>query len=216
MPLDKKTLLDAVKEAKSKSGEKKFTQSVELILDIKEIDMKSPEGRIQQVIDLPHVTGKPNKILVIATGELALKAKKANVDKVLEKADLEGLSGKKKELRKLANTYDVFLSEAPLMPLVGRNFGPVLGPRGKLPVPVPPNADIATLIKKHRKTVVVRMRNQPIIQCAVGTADMKEEQVVDNILAVLRVLEGKLKRGLKNIKFAFIKTSMGTPVKIKP
>jgi large subunit ribosomal protein L1 len=216
MPLDKKTLLDAVKEAKSKSGEKKFTQSVELILDIKEIDMKSPEGRIQQVIDLPHVTGKPNKILVVATGELAMNARKANVDKVLEKADLEGLSGKKKELRKLANTYDVFLSEAPLMPLVGRNFGPVLGPRGKLPVPVPPNADIATLIKKHRKTVVVRMRNQPIIQCAVGTADMKDEEIVDNIQAVLRMLEGKLKRGLKNIKFAFIKTSMGTPVKIKP
>ncbi len=216
MPLDKKTLLDAVKEAKSKSGEKKFTQSVELILDIKEIDMKSPEGRIQQVIDLPYATGKPNKILVIATGELALNARKAKVDKVMEKADLEGLAGKKKELRKIANTYDVFLSEAPLMPLVGRNFGPVLGPRGKLPVPVPPTADIATLIKKHRKTVVVRMRNQPIIQCAVGTVDMKEEQIVDNILAVLRVLEGKLKRGLKNIKFAFIKTSMGTPVKIKP
>jgi large subunit ribosomal protein L1 len=216
MPLDKKTLLDAVKEAKSKSGEKKFTQSVELILDIKEIDMKSPEGRIQQVIDLPHATGKPNKILVVATGELAMNARNANVDKVLEKADLEGLSGKKKELRKLANTYDVFLSEAPLMPLVGRSFGPVLGPRGKLPVPVPPNADITVLIKKHRKTVVVRMRNQPIIQCAVGTADMSEEDLVDNIQAVLRVLEGKLKRGLKNIKFAFIKTSMGTPVKIKP
>ena len=158
MPLDKKTLLDAVKEAKSKSGEKKFTQAVELILDIKEIDMKSPEGRIQQVIDLPYVTGKPNKILVIASGELALNARKAKVDKVMEKADLEGLAGKKKELRKIANTYDVFLSEAPLMPLVGRNFGPVLGPRGKLPVPVPPNADIATLIKKHRKTVIVRMR----------------------------------------------------------
>ena len=216
MPLDKKTLLDAVKEAKAKSGEKKFTQSIELILDIKEIDMKSPEGKIQQVIELPHATGKPNKILVVASGELAMNARNAKVDKVIEKADLEGLAGKKKELRKLANTYDVFLSEAPLMPLVGRNFGPVLGPRGKLPVPVPPNADITTLVKKHRKTVVVRMRNQPIIQCAVGTADMKEEQIVENIQAVLRVLEGKLKRGLKNIKYAFIKTSMGTPVKIKP
>ncbi len=216
MPLDKKTLLEAVREAKTRSGEKKFTQSVELILDIKEIDMKSPEGKIQQVIELPHVTGKPNKILVIATGELAMNAKKANVDKVMEKAELEGLSGKKKELRKLANTYDVFLSEAPLMPLVGRTFGPVLGPRGKLPVPVPPTADITVLVKKHRKTVVVRMRNQPIIQCAIGTADMKEEEIVDNIQAVLRMLEGKLKRGLKNIKYAFIKTSMGAPVKIKP
>jgi large subunit ribosomal protein L1 len=216
MPLDKKTLLDAIKEAKAKSGEKKFIQSIELILDIKEIDMKSPEGKIRQVIELPHVTGKPNKILVVASGELALKARKAKVDMVMEKADIEGVSGKKKQLRKLANNYDVFLSEAPLMPLVGRTFGPVLGPRGKLPVPVPPNADITGLIKKHRKTVVVRMRNQPIIQCSVGTVDMSEEDLVDNIQAVLRVLEGKLKRGLKNIKFAFIKTSMGKPVKIKP
>ena len=86
MPLDKKTLLDAVKEAKAKSGEKKFTQSIELILDIKEVDVKSPEGRIQQVIELPHVTGKPNKILVIASGELALNARKAKVDKVMEKS----------------------------------------------------------------------------------------------------------------------------------
>jgi len=216
MPLDKKTLLDAVKEAKTKSGEKKFTQSIELILDIKEIDMKSPEGKIQQVIELPHVTGKPNKIVVIATGELAMNARNAKVDKVLEKIDLEALAGKKKELRKLASNHDVFLSEAPLMPLVGRILGPVLGPRGKLPVPVPPNADIAPLILKHHKTILVRMRNQPIIQCAVGTADMKDEEVVDNIQAVLRMLEGKLKRGLRNIKFAFIKTSMGTPVKIKP
>jgi large subunit ribosomal protein L1 len=216
MPLDKKTLLDAVKEAKTQSGEKKFNQSVELILDIKEIDMKSPEGRIQQVIELPHATGKPNKILVVASGELALKAKQAKADKVMERAELDGLAGKKKELRKLANNFDVFLSEAPLMPSVGRIFGPVLGPRGKLPVPVPPNADIAGLIVKHRKTVLVRMRNQPIIQCPVGTEDMKEEELVDNIQAVLRVLEGKLKRGLKNVKFAFIKTSMGKPVKIKP
>ena len=216
MPLDKKTLLDAVKEAKAKSGQKKFNQTVELILDIKEIDMKAPEGKIQQVIELPHATGKPNKICVIASGELALKARKAKAELVIEKADLEELAGKKKELRKLANNYDVFISETPLMSLVGRIFGPALGPRGKLPVPVPPNADIASVIAKHRKTIVVKMRNQPIIQCPVGTENMKDEELVANIQAVLRLLEGKLKRGFKNIKFAFIKTSMGEPVKIKP
>jgi len=216
MSLDKKTLLDAVKEAKAKSGQKKFNQTIELILDIKEVDMKAPEGKIQQVLELPYATGKPNKICVIASGELALKAKKAGAELVMEKADLEALAGKKKELRKLASDYDVFISEAPLMPLVGRIFGPVLGPRGKLPVPVPLNADIASLIPKQRKTIVVKMRNQPIIQCPVGTENMTEEELVANIQAVLRVAEGKFKRGLKNIKFAFIKTSMGEPVKIKP
>jgi large subunit ribosomal protein L1 len=216
MPLDRKTLLDAVREAKTQSGEREFNQTVEFILDIKEIDMKSPEGKIQAVVDLPHATGKQNKICVVASGELALKARQAKADAVLEKSDLEAYAGNKKQLRKLANAYDVFLSEAPLMPLVGKILGPALGPRGKLPVPVPPNADIAPLITKHRKTVVVKMRNQPIIQCAVGTADMKEEQIVDNIQAVLRLVEGKLKRGLKNVKLAFIKTSMGKPVEIKP
>jgi large subunit ribosomal protein L1 len=216
MPLDKKTILDAVKQAKEKSGKKKFNQTVDLILNIVEIDMKSPEGKIQEVVELPHATGKPNKVCVIASGELALKARRANADSVIERADLEGLAGKKKELRKLAEEYDVFISEAPLMPLVGRILGPVLGPRGKMPVPVAPNADIASLIAKHRKTIVVRMRNQPIIQCSVGTENMNEEELFDNIQAVLRVLEGKLKRGFKNIKLAYIKTSMGTPVKIKP
>jgi large subunit ribosomal protein L1 len=216
MPLDKDTILNAVKEAKAKSGQKKFNQTVDLILDIKEIDMKSPEGKIQAIVDLPHATGKPNKICVIATGELAMKAKNAEADKVLERADLDGLAGKKKELRKLASDYDVFISEAPLMSLVGKILGPVLGPRGKLPVPIPPNADVAGLMAKHRKTVIVRMRNQPIIQVSVGSENMTEEELVDNIQAVLRAVEGKLKRGLKNVKFAFIKTSMGTPVKIKP
>jgi large subunit ribosomal protein L1 len=216
MPLDKKTLLDAVKEAKAKSGDRKFNQTVDLILDIKEIDMKAPEGKITEVLELPHASAKPNKICFIASGELALKARRANADNVIERADLDALAGKKKELRKIASDYDVFISEASLMPTVGRTLGPVLGPRGKMPVPVPPTADVDALITKHRKTIVVRMRNQPIIQTTVGTANQSDEELVDNIQSVLRVLEGKLKRGLKNIDIVFIKTSMGTPVKIKP
>jgi large subunit ribosomal protein L1 len=216
MPLDKKTLLEAVKEAKEKSGKKQFSQTVDLIMNIQEVDMKAPEGKIQEVVELPHVTGKPNKICFIASGELAFKARKANVDNVIERADLDELSGKKKELRSIANKYDVFISEAPLMAVVGRTLGPVLGPRGKMPIPVPPTADIATLVEKHRKTVLVRMRNQPIIQCSIGTENMTDDDLVDNIQAILRVLEGKFKRGLKNIKLAYIKTSMGTPIKIKP
>ena len=216
MPLDKKTLLDAVKAAKEKSGQKKFNQTIELIMDIKEIDMKAPEGKIQEIVELPHASAKPNKVCIVASGETALKARRANADNVIERADLEALAGKKKDLRKIATDYDVFVSEAPLMPMVGRTLGPVLGPRGKMPIPIPPNADIAALIAKYRKTIAVRMRNQPIIQTVVGTANQSDEELVDNIQAVLRVLEGKLKRGLKNIDVVFIKASMGEPVKIKP
>ncbi len=217
MPLDNKTISEAIKQAKAKSGGKKFNQTVDLILDIVEIDMKAPEGKIQEIVELPHITGKPNKICIIASsGDFVVKAKNSEADKVIERSELDSLNGKKKELRNLASDYDVFICEVPLMPLVGKILGPVLGPRGKMPIPVPPNADIKGLINKHRKTVVVRMRAQPIIQVSVGSEQMKDEELVDNTMTVLRVLDGKLKRGLKNVKYAFIKTSMGEPVKIKP
>lgn len=216
MPLDKKTIVDAVKEAKGKSGGKKFNQTVDLILNIQEIDMKAPEGKIQEVVELPHATGKPNKIVVVASGELAMKARHANADKVIERGDLDALAGKKKDLRKLASDYDVFIAEAPMMAMVGKTLGPVLGPRGKMPIPVPPAADVVPLLAKHRKTVVVRMRSQPIIQVSVGSESMSDDELYDNVNAVLRVLDGKLKRGLKNVKNVYIKTAMGEPVKIKP
>ena len=216
MPLDQKTILDAVKSAKEKSGKRNFDQSVELIINLKDIDMKSQEGKLQEIVELPYSPEKQNRICIIASGELALKARKANADLVIERAELEGFAGKKRELRKIANDYDFFIAEAPLMPLVGKILGPVFGPRGKMPIAVPPTADIASLINKHRKTIIVRMRSQPILQCRVGSEKMKEEEIAENVQAVLRVIEGKLKRGMKNIKLAYIKTAMGEPISIKP
>jgi large subunit ribosomal protein L1 len=216
LPLDQKTILSAVKEAKEKSQKRKFNQSIELIIKLQDIDMKAPESKIQEIIELPYAPEKANKVCVIGSGELAMKAKNANADHVIERGELESLAGKKQELRKVANNYDFFIAEAPLMPLVGRTLGSVLGPRGKMPVPVPPSADIAGLIKKHRKTIIVRMRNQPILQNRVATENMKDEEITENVQTVLRVLEGKLKKGMKNIKVVYIKTAMGTPVKIKP
>ena len=215
MSLDQKAITTAIKEVKEKSKKRNFTQSVELILNLKDIDMKSPEGRIQERIELPHPSPeKPNKICVIATGELALKAKRAKADLVIGKDELAGLAGRKKDLRKIANEYNFFMAEAPLMPRVGKTLGPALGPRGKMPVPVPPTADISDLIKRYRKMVFVRMRNQPVIRCRVGTESMKEEEIVENVQTVLKSIEGKLKRGTKNIKTIYLKTSMGKPVKI--
>ena len=100
------------------------------------------------------------------------------------------------------------------MPNVGKIMGISLGPRGKMPIPVPPNADIKEIIEKYRKMIRIRTRNQPIIQCRVGTENMKEEKIAENIQTVIRVLERKLKRGAKNIKSVYIKRSMTSPNKI--
>jgi large subunit ribosomal protein L1 len=214
MPLNMKNLLAAVKEVKSKSTERKFSQSIDLAINLQNIDMKKPEGRIQERIELPHSVGKEIIVCVIATGGMALKAKKAGASLVLEKAALEALVGDKKKQKDLAKNYDLFIAEAPLMPLVGRSLGASLGPRGKMPTPVPPNADIKEQIEKHQKMVLLRMRGQPVLQCRVGTEDMKDDEIAENVQAVVRRIEAKLKRGIKNFRSVYLKTSMGSSVKV--
>jgi large subunit ribosomal protein L1 len=216
MSLDTKTVVEAVKQVREHSGKRNFNQSIELVINLRDIDMKKPEGKIQEIIELPHTPpNKKAKVCVIAGGELALKAKKANAELVLGSSELESLATDKKRQKQLANNYDIFIAEAPLMPLVGKTLGATLGPRDKMPKPVPPSADIEAQIERWRKTINVRLRNQPILQCTVGTEDMKDEEIAENIMAVIRRIEGKLKRGLKNITTICLKTTMGKPTKIK-
>jgi len=214
MPLDTKSILNAIKEMKDKSEKRNFAQSIELIINLQDIDPKKPESKIQEFLELPHHIGKESKMCVIATGEMALKAKKAGANLVIERGDLEALMGDKKKQKELAKTYDFFIAEAPLMPLVGKSLGATLGPRGKMPTPVPPTANIEDQIEKHRKLVLLRIRGQPVLQCHVGSENMTDEEIAENIQAVVRRIEGKLKRGIKNVKSIHLKTTMGFPVKV--
>lgn len=215
MSLDTKKILEAVKQAKEKSEKRKFSQSMELIINLRDIDMKKPEAKIQENIELPHTPKKKTRICVIATGELALKAKKANIELVLGKTDLEALVTDKKRQKQIANNHDIFFAEVSLMPIVGKTLGSILGPRGKMPKPIPPTADLKSQISRWTKTVNIRVRGQPVLQCAIGTEDMKDEEIAENVMTVISRIEGKLKRGLKNITTICLKTTMGPPVKIK-
>lgn len=215
MSLNTKNLLEAIKETREKSKKRNFVQSMELIITLKDIDPKKPEGKIQELVELPHSLGEGNKICVVASGELASNAKKAGADLVIQKNELDAIAGDKKEKKRLANTYDFFIAEASLMPLVGKAIGATLGPRGKMPTPVPPTANITAQLEKHRKTILVRTRGQLVIQCRVGTEKMSDEQIAENIQATLKKIEGKLKRGIKNVRSIYLKLAMGQTVKVK-
>ena len=215
MPLDPKSTLEAIKEAKERAEKRSFVQSIELIVNLKDIDPKKPESRIQELIELPYPPGGENRICVFASGEMALKARRAGADLVMERSDLETLMGDKKRQKELAKAYDFFIAEAPLMPLVGRVLGTTLGPRGRMPTPVPPTASIEEHIERHRKMVLIRLRGQPVLQCRVGTEDMPDEQIAENLQAVMRRIERRLKRGIKNIRSVRLKTTMGPPVRVK-
>ncbi|HUO42479.1 MAG TPA: 50S ribosomal protein L1 [Methylomirabilota bacterium] len=214
MPLAKDEVVRALGELRQNLVKRKFSQSIDLVVKLREVDLKKPENRINESIPLPNPPEKPLKICVIASGDLGTRAKTAGADMLVSRSDMESLGKDKKAARKLAQDYDFFIAEAPLMPLVGRALGSFLGPRGKMPTPVPPTAQIEQIVSGHRKMVRVRMREQPVLQCRVGTENMSDEKLVENIQAVFSRIEQKLERGVKNVGEILVKTTMSKPVKI--
>jgi len=214
LPLAKDEIARALGELRKNIVKRKFAQSIDLVVKLREVDLKKPENRINETIALPNPSEKPLKICVIASGDLATRAKDAGADMLVSRQDLENLGKDKKAARKLAVDYDFFIAEAPLMPLVGRGLGSFLGPRGKMPTPVPPNAAIDQIVSGHRKMVRVRMREQPVLQCRIGTENMTDDKLIENVQAVVSRIEQKLERGFKNIAEILLKATMGKPVKV--
>ncbi len=163
---------------------------------------------------LPNGRGKDVKVAFIAEGELALQAKNAGADMVITKEDLEKLGKNRKEAKKIANNHDFFVAQADFMPLVGRFLGPVLGPRKKMPKPVPATAKAEPIMEKLKGTAKVRIKDQPVIQALVGAQDMDDELIAENIEAVLDILDRKLEKGRSQIKAMYIKTTMGPVARV--
>jgi len=215
LSVDLKRLVEGIEKAKNNSKKRNFTQSVDLIVNLRDVDPKKPEHRMLELIELPNPVSKDVKVCVIGSGQFALEAKRLGADKVIEREELEALAKNKKMARKLAQSYDFFIAEAPLMPLIGRALGSLLGPRGKMPTPVPSNASLNEVLDKHKKLVRIRVRDQPTIQCRVGVENMDSEKIAENILTILRKIEEKFGSLARYVSSILVKTTMGKPVKIE-
>lgn len=209
-------LLEAVRKAKENAGERKLKQSMELIINIRGVDLSKPENRFTDTIELPSGLGrKKRKICVIASGNLAVQASRVEgVEKVLQKEELETIVGRKREAKKLASEYNFFLVEPGMMGLAARALGAALGSRGKTPVPIPPGQDLEKLVKRYMNTVVVQMRKIPQVSCLLGPADESDERLALNAEAVLSRVVEKLEKKMRNVGSVYVKTTMGKPVRV--
>jgi large subunit ribosomal protein L1 len=203
-----------VKKGKD-SKERKFTESVEAILTFRDVDPKKTDLNINELVYLPHPGSHRASVCFVGSGDLLLRAKNAKVDGAIEPAKLESYAGNKKEAKGLAREYDFFLADTALMPRIGRVLGQYLGPRGKIPTPVPPNAQIETMINRMRGAVRVRSRGSLGVSARVGDRKLPDAEIADNILAMIQAVQKKLPNGDKNIKTVAVKTTMGKPVKSK-
>ncbi|GIS92728.1 MAG: 50S ribosomal protein L1 [Candidatus Thalassarchaeum sp.] len=204
----------AIQRALDESPERKFVESVEISFTLRDVDLKEPVNRIQEEVRLPSGRGKPVKISMFAGGEMATKAKAAGIE-VIDPSTIEDLGGNKQLARKVANKSDFFLAEIPHMGTVGRFLGVVLGPRGKMPRPVPPNVDPGMIATGLKDTSIVRSRDRVTFHTAFGSREQGIDDLTVNAVAIWERVMSKLERGAGNIRSCYIKTSMGPAIKVE-
>jgi large subunit ribosomal protein L1 len=205
--------LEVVTEALGHAPERKFSETVEVSINLKDLDLTVPKNRLEDEIPLPNGRGKPVTVAVFGSPELIAKVKGV-ADVVVTANEIDEIAKDKKAVKRMVNRVDFFLAEAPLMPTIGKRLGVVMGPRGKMPRPVPPGSDPSNLVQAMKRSIRVRSKGNRTFHAAVGTRGMKPEQIAQNVDAVLGRIVGKLERGRTNIESVYVKTSMGPAVRL--
>lgn len=215
--MKKEDVKKAIEELNAEDKQRKFSQTYDLILTYKNLDLKKTENQIDFYTTLHNPIGKEVKICAFVDTELHEQAKNECTTAI--HVDDFGKYSDKKDLKRLADNHDFFVAQATIMPKVATAFGKVLGPRGKMPNPkagcvVPPNANLKPLVQKLQKTVRILAKTAPMTQMVVGKEGMEEEQIIDNILTIYDQAIHHLPAGRDQIKNIYLKKTMGKPVKV--
>jgi len=204
---------DAVERALDEAPDRNFRETVDLAINLRDLDLNDPSNRIDEGVVLPAGTGQDTQIVVFATGETAVRAEDV-ADDVLDDDDLEELGDDDDAAKDLADETDFFVAEAGLMQDIGRYLGTVLGPRGKMPTPLQPDDDVVEVVNRMKNTVQIRSGDRRTFHTRVGAEDMDAEDIADNVDVILRRLHADLDRGPRNIDSVFVKTTMGPAVEV--
>jgi large subunit ribosomal protein L1 len=202
-----------IKRARETAPKRKFTQSAELTLVLKDIDVKKGFS-LNEIVVLPNPTKKGPSLCVLGGGDMGMRAKRAGVESVMEPDSLDRLGSNKRDARKIVRAHDFFLADASLMSSVGRSLGPFLGPKGKMPTPLPYGAPIESIASRLRSSTRIRSKNQLNMSTKIGDESLTDEQIAANASAVISAVEKKLPQGDKNLRNTIIKFTMGKAVKM--
>jgi len=214
--LDKKVIESALNKLYSSAKERKFDESIELIITFKNLNIKNKEHRVDYFVNMPHPYIQTVKSLVFVKDKHLAEGLKGIVDKVILDEEIQNIS--KKEIKKMSAEYDVFLAEGPVMLTIGKYLGQVLSPRGKMPIIAPPNPQAikATIEQAASRIKVSNTKNKSSValQLKVGRKSMTKLDVAENAMAIYNSIIEKLPAGKHNVKALFVKTTMSKPEKV--
>ena len=201
-------LQEALQELR-KAEKRKFEQSVDLIINLKDVDVK--KENISVIVQLPHPT-KEKKVCAF------LNAKSKLVPTITQPEFAR--YKEKKELKKLVKEYAFFIAAAKLMPAVATTFGKALGPMGKMPSPQlgvllqEDDAAIEQLLARIQTAAKIRVK-EPSVKVMVGKESMSDEQLAENIRAVYSGMVAALPNKKENVRSVLVKLTMSVPVKVE-
>jgi large subunit ribosomal protein L1 len=214
--LTKNQIQQQVAKARAEDYKKRnFSQSFELIITLKDIDVKKLDLNVNEVVFLPNKLAEQAKVAVFAVGDNALRAERAGADRVIEAGELDRFASEKRAAKKLAREYQFFLADTGLMPKIGKVLGQFLGPKGRMPTPVPPAAPLESMLSRYRTAVRVKARSSLSVAGKIGDESLDDSKVADNALAVIGQVEKKLPNGEKNIHSLLVKKTMGKVTKAR-
>jgi large subunit ribosomal protein L1 len=200
---------EAVKLVKERA-KAKFDETIEMAFNLG-IDPKHADQNVRGVISLPHGTGKTVRVAVFAKGEKAEAAKKAG-------ADLVGADDLAEKVQAGQMDFDRVIASPDMMVTVGK-LGKVLGPRGLMPNPKLGTVtnDIAEAVKAAKGgQVEYRAQKEGIVHAGVGKASFSEQQLVENVKALLNAVNRAKPAGAKGtyMKKVSISSTMGPGLKL--
>ncbi len=214
--MDNHEVLSAIKKVRESTPKRKFSQTVDLIINLKQLDLKKADQQVNTFVVLPHNRGKKLKICALVDKELFNSAKES-CDRAIMKDEFSKFD--KKALRKLANEFDFFIAQANVMPDIAKYMGKVLGTKGKMPNPkagcvIPPTANVKALYDTLQNTIKVQTKNELSVKCPVASESMSDDQIKDNVMYVYGSLLRVLPKEKHNIKESLLKLTMGPAVTI--
>ncbi len=207
--MEKAKILEALKKLREETKKRNFSQSVDLIINLKNFNVKSES--INLFLELPHKV-KDKKIA-------AFLNKKSNLVDTITKQEFDKYKDKKK-IKKLVKSYDFFISAASLMPTVASTFGRYLGPEGKMPSPQlgilrqESEEEIKGVLAKFEKVVRIKSK-EPSLKICIGKENMSDEDISENIMATYNAIINALPKKKENVKNIIIKFTMGKPLKVE-
>jgi len=207
------TIEEAVTRALEDAPTRNFRETVDLAINLRDLDLNDPSNRVDESVVLPSGTGQETSIVVFAEGETAVRAGDV-ADDVLDGDDLEDLGDDTDAAKDLADATDFFVAEASMMQDIGRHLGTVLGPRGKMPTPLQPDDDVVETVNRMKNTVQLRSGDRRTFHTRVGAEDMSAEDIAENIDVILRRLHANLEKGPLNVDTIYVKTTMGPAVEV--